>query len=68
MLTVKDSFFWNGRLYAKGLEVDPSDPVVSGRRRLFDGSDVEQATAVHGVTRAGKRPASRPTKPATARK
>jgi hypothetical protein len=68
MLTVKNSFFWNGRLYAKGREVEQSDPVVAGRRHLFDGNDVEQATATPGATRSTRRPASKPTKPTAARK
>jgi len=68
MLTVKDSFFWNGHLYVAGQEVKSSDAVVAGRRHLFDGNDIEQASAAPGATRSVKRPASKPTKPTAARK
>jgi hypothetical protein len=57
MLTVKDSFFWNGTLFPTGQKVDASDPVVIGRRHLFSGetpsgSFVEAATAAPGEKRS----------------
>jgi len=60
MFTVKQSFFWNGRLYAEGQDVAPGDPVVTGRRHLFDGDDVESATAAPGEKRSTRRPAAKP--------
>jgi hypothetical protein len=57
MLTVKQSFFWNGVLFHVGMEVDPGDPVVAGKRHLFDADNlsvapVEAATAVPGEKRS----------------
>lgn len=48
------AFQYNGRVYRRGQVVDPSDPVVKGRDRLF--TPVEQATAAPGEVRNVKPP------------
>ena len=57
MLIVKTSFFWNGVLFYVGQEVAATDPVVAGKRHLFEAGKswaeipVEAATAVPGEVR-----------------
>ena len=76
MLTVKETFFAGGTCYRQGSEVADTDPIVKGRELLFvrtvagktSAPIIETATASPGATRDTKRPASKPTKPAAARK
>lgn len=69
MATARDSFHWNGQIYALGQEVDDKAPVVAACPSLFDGVKapakraapvapvVEQATAAPGEKRTTARKA-----------
>lgn len=57
MATARDSFHWNGQIYALGQEVDDKAPVVAACPSLFD-----------RVTPVAAKPAPTPAKVSTARK